>query len=225
MQGCSLLPASPLREAAAITVLALYVMLVVIPVSRRLHSALVKRGVGEESSRYYVRKFIHVAAGGVVALLVPVLFTSPLLPTLAALTLAALLLALHGRLSWFQVSDNMYDVNFNIAWGASMAALWCYTGDPWIAVLPALFISFGDAATGIVRNLLFGRRTKHWLGNVAMAAVSIPIGVAIAGWIGLAAALVSSAVERVEAGAIDDNILIALSSSLVILAAAATGQL
>ncbi|BAA81064.2 hypothetical protein APE_2054.1 [Aeropyrum pernix K1] len=225
MQGCSLLPVNPLREAVAITVLAVYVMLIVVPVSRLLHSALVRRGVSEESSRYYVRKFIHGAAGGVVALLVPLVFTSPLLPTLAALALAALLLVLHGRLSWFQVSGNMYDVNFNIAWGASIAVLWCYTGDPWTAVLPALFISFGDAATGIVRNMVFGHRTKHWLGNVAMAAVSVPIGVAIAGWIGLVAALVSSAVEKFEAGVVDDNVLIALSSTLVILAAAAVGQL
>jgi len=34
-------------------------------------------------------------------------------------------------------------------------------GTPWRAVVPALFISFGDAITGVVRNAVFGRRTKH----------------------------------------------------------------
>ncbi|MCC6057057.1 MAG: dolichol kinase, partial [Desulfurococcaceae archaeon] len=121
------------------------------------------------------------------------------------------------ELEWFQTKDNAYEVNFCIAWGASILILWLALGDPWKAIVPALFISFGDAVTGVVRNAVFGKRTKHWLGNMAMACTVIPIGYMLTGIVGAIAGAIASAIERLEFGPIDDNILIALSSTTTLL--------
>jgi len=206
-------------EAAALT---LYVLAVVFS-SKLLYDALRRRGEPHNVAVYYVRKFIHVFAGGVVALLTPHVFSSPLTPLILGLAMAAFLAAARRvkPLYWFQVPENHYEVNFAVAWGASITVLWTLLGDPYKAVVPAVFISFGDAATGVVRNAVFKRRTKHWIGNIAMLLVTLPLGYMLAGIPGAVAAVVASVVERYEYGRIDDNVLIALSSTLILLAAAA----
>ncbi|MCE4604520.1 MAG: dolichol kinase [Aeropyrum sp.] len=219
MPACGLAPARPALEALYALLLALYVVFVVVPVSRTLYRLLESRGVASDRAVYYTRKFIHIAAGGVSAILTPILFTTPLIPLAASTAMAAYLYFRHtrGKMGWFQTGRDMYDVSFNIAWGLSIAVLWCVTGDPWLSILPALFISLGDGVTGIVRNALVYRRSKHWSGNVAMMLVSIPLGYLIAGWPGALAGLVSSIVERLEVGPLDDNIIIALTSTAIIL--------
>ncbi len=205
-------------EALVTVVLAVYVLFVVF-VTLPFYKIMVSRGVSDYSARYYNRKIIHMFAGGLVAVLTPYLYTSPLFPLLASLALAFLLAIArkYRPLYWFQVSENAYEINFLIAWGLSIFILWNLTANPFIAVLPAIFISYGDAVTGLIRNALFGERTKHWLGNVAMAIVCLPIGYFYAGLLGLVAAAVSTIVERFEFGPIDDNVLIVLTSTLILL--------
>ena len=209
-----LVPKEPLKESIYAVVLAAYV-LAVIYVTRHLYSIMRSWGLPHNVAVYYNRKIIHVAAGGVVAVLTPALFTSPLIPSIAAFAMAALLYAARRirLMEWFQTPDNMYEVNFNVAWGVSLLALWILLGDPWLAVLPALFISLGDAITGAVRNMLFARRTKHIAGNIAMALVVVPMGYAAAGDIGAIIGLAASLAERLELGPIDDNIIVALVAS------------
>ena len=211
------------RELAAAGVLGGYVLGVVYG-SRLVYDTLRRRGAPHNVAVYYVRKVIHAAAGGVVALLVPEVFGGPLVPLIMALALGGFLAyhRLTGRLMrWFQVEENAYEVNFTIAWGVGLALLWLATGDPKLAVLPPLFIAFGDAVTGVVRNALFARRTKHWAGNVAMALVVVPLGYAYAGPLGALAGLVASVVERFEYPPVDDNVLIVVASAAVLLAAPA----
>ncbi len=214
-----LVPKEPLKESIYAVVLAAYV-LAVIYVTRHLYSIMRSWGLPHNVAVYYNRKIIHVAAGGVVAVLTPALFTSPLIPSIAAFAMAALLYAARRirLMEWFQTPDNMYEVNFNVAWGVSLLALWILLGDPWLAVLPALFISLGDAITGAVRNMLFARRTKHIAGNIAMALVVVPMGYAAAGDIGAIIGLAASLAERLELGPIDDNIIVALVASAGLLA-------
>ncbi|MCE4612092.1 MAG: dolichol kinase [Desulfurococcales archaeon] len=213
------MPKEPLKESIYAVVLAAYV-LAVIYVTRHLYSIMRSWGLPHNVAVYYNRKIIHVAAGGVVAVLTPALFTSPLIPSIAAFAMAALLYAARRirLMEWFQTPDNMYEVNFNVAWGVSLLALWILLGDPWLAVLPALFISLGDAITGAVRNMLFARRTKHIAGNIAMALVVVPMGYAAAGDIGAIIGLAASLAERLELGPIDDNIIVALVASAGLLA-------
>jgi len=197
-----------------------YIIVLVSVVTKKLYSLMISRGLRVNVAVYFNRKIIHILSGGVVALLVPFVFSEPLVPMVFAYTLALITYLPHrsGKLlDWFQTRDNMYEVNFCIAWGTSIAVLWLLTGDPWISIIPALAISFGDALTGIVRNIVFGYRTKHWLGNIAMALLTIPIGYTIAGWAGVASMAAASIIERIEFNPVDDNILIALTSSLVLL--------
>ena len=211
------------RELGYAAALSLYVLGVVYG-SRLVYDTLRGRGAPHNVAVYYVRKLIHVAAGGVVALLVPEVFGGPLVPLIMALGLGGFLAyhRLTGRLMhWFQVEDNAYEVNFTVAWGAGLAILWVALGDPRLAILPPLFIAFGDAVTGVVRNALFSRRTKHWVGNVAMALVVVPLGYVYAGPLGALAGLVASAVERLEYPPIDDNVIIVAASAAVLLAASA----
>jgi dolichol kinase len=109
-------------------------------------------------------------------------------------------------------------------WGFTVFILWTITGSPWISIIPISFMAFGDGITGIVRNAMFKKRTKHPLGNLYMFGICAPIGFifaqisAINGMIiwAVIAAAVASIVERYEFGSIDDNILITISSSIIL---------
>jgi dolichol kinase len=183
-----------------------------------------KRGMNRDDALYYNRKFVHIFAGGIVALFVP-LYSSPFFPLAAGFFLAAITYLSHekgNKLYWFQNKKDLNDVTFCLMWGISIFVLWILLDSAWIAILPSLFMAFGDGITGIVRNSFFGERSKHYIGNVFMAITSIPLGYGI-GYLGdlamggLLAGVVSSFIEHYEFGPIDDNILITISSSLVLL--------
>ncbi len=209
-----------LDDVLVALVLGFYV-LVVVYVTKPLYHYMLSRGLKRNQAVYYNRKIIHVAAGGVVALVTPYVFSSPIMPFVMSMILGLMLYLARrsGRLMyWFQVEENMYEVNFVVGWGVSVLVLWLLLGDPRMAILPALMISFGDAATGFVRNFVFGYRTKHWIGNIAMAALVIPLGALYAGITGVVAGILATLVERYEKPPLDDNILIALVVTVVIVA-------
>lgn len=183
-----------------------------------------KRGLDSIDIVYYNRKFVHIFAGGVVALFVP-FYHSPFYPLIAGFLLAAVTYFSHetgDRLYWFQNKKDFNDVSFCLMWGISIFVLWILFDNPYLAILPALFMAFGDGITGIIRNAFFGERSKHYLGNVFMAITCIPLGyvfgslghLAIGGML---AGLFSSIIERYELGPIDDNILITISSSILLI--------
>jgi len=158
-------------DVELVLVLGGWVVFVTAVLTRWTYGPLSRR-FGHMRAVYFNRKIIHVLAGGLVAVLVP-FFSSWAVPTAAALAIALFLYIPHktGRLLWwFQDPDNMYEVSFAVMWALVVALSW---GDWRLGVVPALFMAVGDSATGVVRNLLFKRRTKHWAGNIAMAAVSI----------------------------------------------------
>ena len=117
-------------------------------------------------------------------------------------------------------------------WWTSITIIWWLVDDPWLAILPSLFMAFGDGITGVVRNAVVRKRSKSMIGNVFMFIVSAPIGwyvgmvaePSIPMW-GLIAAAVATYVERYEFGAIDDIILITVFSTIVILAGVHVGPL
>lgn len=184
-----------------------------------------KKGLEKNVAVYYNRKIIHMFAGGVVVIIVPFVFASPWMPLLAGIILTVFTYIPHktGKiLYWFQTKENMYDVNFCLMWTLTVFLIWYVIGTPWIAIIPPLFMAFGDGITGIVRNAVFKKRTKHPIGNLFMVLVCIPLGYYFAGIVGIAfwgvlAAIVSSIVERYEFGPIDDNILITVSATIVLL--------
>jgi len=118
---------------------------------------------------------------------------------------------------WFQVEENMYEVSFCVMWGLIIALGWLVSeGNFWFGVLPVLFMSVGDAVTGIVRNMLYKRRTKSWWGNLTMALFSIPAG-AILGFAGVIAGALASFIEHFEFNPIDDNVTVPALSFIILL--------
>ncbi len=182
------------------------------------------KGLKSKDAVYYNRKFVHIFAGGVVALFVP-LYTSPYYPLIAGFLLASVTYFSHekgDKLYWFQNKKDINDVTFCLMWGISIFVLWVLFDNPWLAILPALFMAFGDGITGIIRNAFLGERSKHYIGNVFMAITCIPLGYVIGSFAGLAiggmfSGAIASVIEHYEFGPIDDNILITLSSSIVLI--------
>ena len=191
---------------------------------KKLYEYITKKGLDNDVAVYYNRKLVHIFAGGVVALLVPFVFSNPWFPLFCGLGLSIFTYIAHGTghiMYWFQKKDDENDVSFCIMWALSIFIIWLVTGNPWISVIPALFMSIGDGVTGIIRNALYKKRSKHPIGNVFMLIVCVPIGyvfgdtAGIALW-GISAGIIASLVERFEYKKIDDNIFITVFSSIIV---------
>lgn len=211
------------HEVAATGLLFVWVIFVAEVLTRKLYGWMVRRGVQHNVAVYYNRKVIHILTGGFVASLVPYIFETPIFPFAMAFLLAVFLYIPHkmGKLMhWFQVEENAYEVSFCIMWGIIITLGWLVSGGNfWLGVLPVLFMSVGDAITGIVRNIIYKRRTKSWVGNFAMAVFSIPVGAAVLGLAGAVAGAAASLIEHFESNPIDDNITVPLLSFLILVAA------
>ena len=203
-----------------------YVMIVLFS-TKVPYDMMVARGMKEIRAVYYNRKIVHMMAGGVGSFCVPLLFNDYWYPMICGIILTAFTFAAHisgTRMFWFQTSQNQNDVKFTLMWWTSITLIWYIVDDPWLAIIPSLFMAFGDGVTGIVRNAVIRKRSKSPIGNVFMFIVSAPLGWIVAGmgdpaipvW-GLIAAVVATFVERYEFGPIDDNILITIFATAVLL--------
>ena len=189
-----------------------------------LYEFMINRGVDKDSAIYYDRKMVHIFAGGVTAYFIT-FYHSYWYPLLAGILLTIITCISHKRgskLYWFQTNNDLNDVNFCLMWGISITFLWIITSNPWVAIIPAVFMSFGDGITGVIRNIFYKKRCKHPIGNVFMALICIPIGYALGaqGSIpigGAIAGLIASIAERYEYGSFDDNVFITVSTTLFIL--------
>ncbi|MEM0384455.1 MAG: hypothetical protein QXV27_06395 [Candidatus Caldarchaeum sp.] len=205
-------------EAVYAVVLFAWVLAVSLVLTRKLYGWMRSRGVEHHVAVYYNRKVVHILAGGVVAVLVPFLLKSYVLVAALVAVLAVGNYIPHRRrrlLYWYQVEENTYEVNFIIMWGLVMG-LGYYLNNIMLGVLPILFMSVGDGVTGLVRNALYGRRTKSWWGNLAMAVFCVPAGYLLYGVAGAVAGALASVVEKFEFGVIDDNITVPLVSFLAV---------
>jgi len=196
-----------------------WIVVIVGPVTKKLYSYFLKKNMPVNKAIYYNRKVIHMAAG-LAVLLAPFFYSTPILPFILSMAFAILTYIPHriGKLlCWFQTEENMYEVHFCLMCGVVITLSWIvFNGNFWYGVIPVSFMAFGDAVTGIVRNMLYGYRTKSWYGNLAMLGVTLPIG-ALIGVPGIIAAVVASFVEHFEFKGIDDNIIVPISSFITIL--------
>ncbi|MEM0482415.1 MAG: dolichol kinase [Nitrososphaerota archaeon] len=207
-------------EFIYVTALFVWVLFVSHYLCKRIYNALLRRGCEQNVAVYYNRKIIHILAGGLVSILVPFLFKSFTLIAILVTVLAIGNYLPHrsGRIwYWYQVKENMYEVHFIIMWGLIMG-LGFLLGNLAIGVLPILFMSVGDGITGLVRNMLYHRRTKSSWGNLAMALFCIPAGLLTLGVSGAVAGFAASLVEKLEFRWIDDNITVPLISFIILLA-------
>ena len=210
------------EESAAAALLFSWVIFVATILTRRLYGWMKSRGVEHNVAVYYNRKVIHMLAGGLVAAIVPFVFKTSFYPLVMAMLLAVFIYTPHrlGKIMyWFQTEENMYEVSFCIMWGIIIALGWFFSGGDFLfGILPVLFMSVGDAVTGIVRNVLYRRRTKSWWGNLVMALFSVSVGTLL-GFAGVLAGAVASFVEHFEFPPIDDNVTVPLVSFLILILA------
>lgn len=206
-------------------ILILYAILVSL-ITKKTFDLMVSHNIKDNDAIYYNRKLVHILAGGVIALFVP-FFPNPIFPLVSGIILSIFTYYSHRKgqmLYWFQNRNDFNDVTFCLMWGFTIFILWTITNNPWISIIPVTYMAFGDGITGIVRNALFKKRTKHPLGNLYMFGICAPMGFIFAQlssisnliiWAVIAAA-VASIIERYEFGPLDDNILITISSSIVL---------
>jgi dolichol kinase len=209
-----------MHEVVITLILFLWVIFISHFLTRIIYNHLMRRGLPHRVAVYYNRKVLHMLTGGLVAVLVPYVFRGPLLLIVMVAVLAVgnyLPHRMNRLFYWYQVEDNMYEVHFIIMWGVIMT-LGFIIGNIWLAVLPTIFMSFGDGITGIVRNSIYRRRTKSWWGNIAMMGICAPVGYFLLGIAGLAAGVAASLVEKFEYKWLDDNITVPLVSFLILIA-------
>ena len=199
--------------------LLLWVAFVLLVASRWVYSFVVKRGWEPHRGTYLGRKFVHIMGAGLVAALLPFEFHEPYFPFLFAMLLAGITYTLHRTnhiLYWFQDPANYSETYFALAFGAAVFTTWFVDKTFLLAVVPTLFMAWGDGVTGVVRNVMYRKRTKGWQGSLAMLLVCLPIG-ALMGVAGVVAGVLATAVERFEK--IDDNISVPLVTLAVLLPA------
>ncbi|MCS6769220.1 MAG: dolichol kinase [Candidatus Caldarchaeum sp.] len=191
-----------------------WVLFITLFATKQLYRWMRSRGLEHHVAVYYNRKIIHILAGGVVAVFVPFLFKNytPIAVLVAVLAVGNYLPHRRKRLLyWYQVEENMYEVNFTVMWGLVMGVGFLLN-NVMLGVVPILFMSVGDGVTGLVRNAIYGRRTKSWWGNLAMALFCIPAGFLLYGVVGALSGAAASVVERFELGVVDDNVTVPLTS-------------
>jgi len=196
------------REVVNLVILLVYNLFIIFYLSKKVYQ---RWGV------YMGRKTLHFLSGGVSIVLAPYLFRAVYLPFLLCFAMVLLTLAGHlwlGPFEWFQVKGNYADVYFCIMFTILVAAFWHY--NPWIGVLSCLFMAWGDGITGVVRNIIYKRRTKSLWGNLAMLLLCVPLGYYLLGVIGVVGGVFASLIEKFEF--IDDNISVPIGSALLMTA-------
>ena len=195
----------------------IWILFVINYLSRWVYGFAFKKGYPQGSATYFGRKTIHILASGLVTLSLPFLYKEPLVPLMSGIALALYTYLPHRKkqlYNWFQVKENIYEVNFCLMWGLSILFGWMLTESFLLGMIPGLFISFGDGVTGVVRNLKYKRRNKGWEGSLAMLTTCILIGAWKMGWAGIIAGVVATVFEKIEG--FDDNVSIVVSSFAVL---------
>jgi dolichol kinase len=108
-----------------------------------------------------------------------------------------------------------------------IGAIWA--ARPSVAIASILFLTWGDAAAGVIRSWLFKHPTKHWFGSLVMFIVCFGVVLYFVRpvWVGVIGSLVATLTEWAFGSAgvcrkLDDNIVIpaaSLASMLIILTA------
>jgi len=176
--------------------------------------------------QYLSRKIGHMA-GGTALLLCALLYDSWLWPLILAVGFTALLLGARIiRSSLFRgVGGTGRPIAFAEVWFpaitvVSIAVGWVWLDNRWLAILPALFMAYGDAVTGLTRSAIYNREFKGNMGSVAMLGACLIFAWCFSQplWIGIVGAVVATLAERftpMSKGFWDDNWTIVLSSLLV----------
>lgn len=188
-----------------------------------LVTLVISKYIAMKTTIYIARKAIHMLGGGVVAIVSPFIFSSPLIPIIDSYLLMLILMYAKfkgDKFNWFQEEKNYGEIFFTFSFGTLLLLMWIiepnywYSKDVYIATLPLIFMSFGDGVTGIIRNYVYKRRVKGLWGSLGMLIFSAVAGYLVFSIPGLIAGVIATAVEVLPL--IDDNLSIPFSSFLVL---------
>lgn len=157
--------------------------------------------------------------GGVVAALSPIVFNSPIVPIITSYLLMLYLILIRIRrreMRWFMEKENLGEIYFTFSFGTILLIMFILDHNYWqnnsvyIAILPLLFMSFGDGITGIIRNAVYKRRVKGLWGSLGMLVFCSVLGYLVFGIIGIIAGVIATIMEIVPI--VDDNISVPFAS-------------
>ena len=175
--------------------------------------------------QYLSRKIGHIA-GGVAFILIPFLFTVWVWPFV--LTVGFTLLLLYAKMKKPDTfrgvggsgrSNAFAEINFPATGIILVGIFWGLFNQPWLAVVPLLFMAFGDAVTGIIRSKVYGKEVKGNWGSLFMLISCLILAYFIHPyWIGVCAAIVATLAEKYTKTRkfVDDNLTIPLLSGLTL---------
>jgi len=175
--------------------------------------------------QYISRKVGH-GVGGVAYLLCMLMFSTPWYPILLSGGFTLLLggARLLRPLTFRGVGGSsrkhaLAEIYFPLAGTLSLLIGWTWLGNPWLATVPILYMSFGDAVTGLIRARVYGKEVKGNWGSVGMLITCLLVGVLFTPyWIAAVGAVVATLAEKYSGLSrtwVDDNYTIQLSSLLV----------
>jgi len=205
----------PILQVIAVTGMLFAWMLAVIHVFSRWVFNWVRKFPGVPAE-YVGRKVVHSLGGGLVTLLIPLFFEGYYWVVVVSAFLLAGYVAFRRRwrmMYWFQVKENAYEVHFALAYGVVLL-VGVLLGNVWIGLIPMLFMSFGDSATGLVRACTQRKHVKSWDGTIAMFGVCALFGLWKLGWYGVPLAVGASLVERVPG--VDDNVTVPVLTAVLV---------
>lgn len=185
-----------------------------------LHMANVSYDAG--APQYQTRKIGHIF-GGWAYLVSPLLFDSPLWPIVLSGGFTLLLggARLFRPTTFRGVGGSsrahaLAEIWFPLASTLSLAIGWLWLQNPWLAVVPILYMAWGDAVTGLIRGIVYKREVKGNWGSVGMLVVCLLVaGLFSPYWIAAIGALLATLAERFTPpshGLYDDNYTTVLAS-------------
>lgn len=175
--------------------------------------------------QYVSRKIGHFF-GGVGYLLCVLFFSTPWWPLVTSIGFTLLLVgARFIRPSTFRgVGGSGRPHALAELWfpGAGTLALvvgWAWLGNPWLAIVPILYMAWGDCVTGLIRVKVYGKEVKGNWGSVGMLLTCLLVAVLFTPyWIAAVGAVVATLAEKYSGLSrmwIDDNWTIIVTSLLI----------
>lgn len=168
--------------------------------------------------------------GGIAYLLCPFLFSEPYWPIILSALFTLILAVSHFKrprdfrgVGGISRPEGLAEVFYPAAGTFSLVFGWLCLGNPWLAVVPCLYLAWGDSITGIVRFIHHRGQTafrKYNCGTVAMLFVCLGIAALFQPyWIAACGAVVATVAEKLcgEQALIreDDNGIIPLATLFI----------
>ena len=114
--------------------------------------------------------------------------------------------------------EALAEIHFPATGIVLIGILWGIFNEPWLAIVPLLFMGGGDAITGLIRSKVYGREVKGNWGSLGMLITCLILAYFIYPyWVGAAGAITAVIAERFTKTRtyVDDNLTIPLASALV----------